>query len=361
MRIGILTFHDALNCGAVLQAYALQSFLEAQGHDVAFLDYSCRPKFTVKRILGKSIHSTAIKIRNYYNALVYGYGRNYNRVLNIHGKSVKDRHALTVLNDCFDAFIVGSDQVWNFKNNLNPVYLLDFVKNKKKVAYAVSMGQCEVAEKLFNDLKNHLNTFDFISCREANAVQFLSKLMNDAGQIKQCVDPTLLVNPAVFQNIIEYPSKSGYIASYILNQVDGKQIDMINSFVRNADLPLINLKNPDTCIDLYGAENCIVSPYEWLGYIKNADYVICGSFHAAVFSLIFNKKFVVIESKNTHLSGGNQRVRSLLRPLGLEYRCIYIDDIREVINRPIDWKRIEESIQESRRESGSFLINTLNK
>lgn len=39
MRIGILTFHNANNYGAVLQAYCLQETLRRIGFDVEIVDY----------------------------------------------------------------------------------------------------------------------------------------------------------------------------------------------------------------------------------------------------------------------------------------------------------------------------------
>ena len=43
MKIGILTFHSAHNFGAMLQAYALQEQIKANGHEVWIINY--RPQY----------------------------------------------------------------------------------------------------------------------------------------------------------------------------------------------------------------------------------------------------------------------------------------------------------------------------
>ena len=99
----------------------------------------------------------------------------------------------------------------------------------------------------------------------------------------------------------------------------------------------------------------MVPPYEWLGYIIDSEYVVCGSFHATVFSMIFHKQFVVIESEDIYASGGNQSVRSFLRPLGLEDRCICHEHISVVIEREIDWQSIDKRLDVIRKDSECFL------
>lgn len=359
MKIGILTFHDALNCGAVLQAFALQVYLESLGHEIEFINYSCRPSFSLKRIVGKTLSNTKAKIVDFINATIYGHDKAYNQILNVSYRKYSEV-SIESTNDDYDLFIVGSDQVWNFMHSLAPAYLLDFVHaGKKKIAYAVSMGQCNVPVELHRDLKEKLESFSAISCREINAVVFLNKLLGHPSIVCQCVDPTLLITKSHYHEIAIMPKAVGYITSYILNRLSHLQHNMIESYCSKRELQLINLRNPDTCIKLSFAKNLIVRPTEWLGYIQNSAVVICGSFHATVFSLIFHKPFIVIESEDVYNSGGNQRIRSLLRPLGLEYRCIYTGDMDAIIERHVDWEYIDERIKSMRAKSQDFLNNSL--
>ena len=118
MKIGILTFHDALNVGAVLQAFALQEYIEGLGYNIEFINYSCRPKFTVKRIVGRTLSNTIAKIKDFANYTLYGMRGKYNKVLHV-SKVEYSNKTLSEANSEYDIFIVGSDQVWNFNRKLN--------------------------------------------------------------------------------------------------------------------------------------------------------------------------------------------------------------------------------------------------
>lgn len=359
MKIGILTFHDALNVGAVLQAFALQSYLESIGHCVEFINYSCRPAFSFKRIIGRTVGNTISKLSDFYNFTKFGSDKKYNSVLHISAAKY-NAQSLHVSNIDYDAFIVGSDQVWNFRHTLNPVYLLSFVnEHKKKIAYAVSMGQCDVDDSLHESLRKSLLSFDYISSREKKACDFLNNLLGESKHVSQCIDPTLLIPSNLYKSITLKLNEYNFISSYILNSLNTHQINQILDFSKSKELPLVNLRNPDTCIKLKKIKNIIVNPYEWLWYMENSKYTICGSFHATVFSLIFHKQFVVIESEDVHNAGGNQRVRSLLRPLGLEDRCICNEPIDSVIDNNIDWDMVDKKLDNIRKQSVLFLTEAL--
>ena len=300
-----------------------------------------------------------MKMKDFVNATIYGTGSGYNKVLNISKKKYSD-NTLSEANPNYDVFLVGSDQVWNFSRKLSYAYLLGFVdKKKRKVAYAVSMGQGHVPSRLYDELRQAISSFNHISCREDNAVAFINELAGDGAQAKQCVDPTLLIPGVSYENISVKPKNRDFVVSYILNQLDAGQRDEIVRFCDDKKLPLVNLRNPDTCIRMKSAQNKVVTPYQWLGYMMESGYVVCGSFHATVFALIFHKQFVVIETEETYAAGGNKRIRSLLRPLGLEYRCICHGDISAVIEREIDWKDVDTQLESMREESIGFLCDSL--
>lgn len=354
MNIAILTFHDALNVGAVLQAYALQEYLKNEGHTVSFINYSCRPKFALRRIVGRNLRNTLNKIRDFIQFTKYANDKSYNSVLNVLPNKFLATDDLTV----FDAFIVGSDQVWNFKQNIDSTYLLSFVpKGSLKIAYAPSMGQCEVNPSLVPKLKDELDGFDKISCREDNGVEFLESVYDHKRAILKCVDPTLLLPNKKYYEIAEnIPVKRKYIASYILSPLNETQLNIIHRIEDLKKLKVLNLRNPDTGVVLKDRINKIVKPSEWLGYLKNAEFIICGSFHATVFALIFHKPFIVIEDPKFASKGGNKRIRSLLNPLCLTDRiCNSPYDVEKIINSQIDWKAVDEKIKELSEESKAFL------
>lgn len=167
MKIGIITFHNALNAGAVLQAYALQVLLTQQGHNVEFINYNPIKKYTFRNYVAKSPVVMFNKWRNIYNGKKYTKYGNFNKVLNLSSIRYLSYEELKESNLDYDIYIVGSDQIWNFYTSLSPVYMLDFVPNgKKKIAYAASMGQCRIDLSLYDDFRNKLMSFDAISLRE---------------------------------------------------------------------------------------------------------------------------------------------------------------------------------------------------
>lgn len=364
MKIGIITFHNALNAGAVLQAYALQTFLQQQGHTVEFINY-CPPKhYTFRNFIAKSPSVIFNKWKDIYNEKKYYKQKNFNKVLHT-GKIYTSFEELKKNPPIYDVYIAGSDQIWNFYTQLQPVYLLSFVpKDKKKIAYAASMGQCQLSENIYEAFKEHLLQFDAIGVRERNGAEFIQKLLGPHKNILQTIDPTLLLSKDLYFQITDttISNKAPYICSYILVNLDEEDKQII-SYIRQAtNKNIINLRNPSTCIYLKSAKNIIVTPYQWLSYINQSDFVVCSSFHAVVFSLIFHKPFIALVPPLSKNKGGNMRINSLLENVSLTDRIVphfNKNQIETIINQPIEWDKIDKQIKELQEPSIKFLLNSL--
>mgnify|MGYP003087668704 CR=1 FL=1 len=359
MKIGIVTRHDALNAGAILQAYALQTCLEGMEHQVEFIDIESQYKFNWRNYIAKSPKAMWYKWIDNFNLLRYRRQKDWNQCLH---KSPFHYHTYEQLKKnppLYDIYIVGSDQVWNFLRELNPLYLLEFApKGKKRIAYAASMGQCVIPNKLHDGLKKMLEQFNAVSIREDNGVAFVNELMGSKFACKT-LDPTLLINQKDYNGICVSPQiKKAFIASYILSHLDRQQCVNLVKWAKLQRKVLINLRNPATCIQLLSTKNMIVTPYQWLGYMREAEIIISGSFHATVFALIYHKPFVVLLPKMQKEHGGNARINSLLAPLGLQYRIIYDNDIEtmnSIFSKKINWNYVDASIHEQRQQSIQFL------
>lgn len=363
MKIGIVTFHSALNAGAILQAYALQTRLEQMGHQAEFIDYVPKHKYSWREFVAKSPKVMFRKWIDNYNGWRYRKYTDWNRCLK---KSSIRYHSYNELKrnpPKYDTYIVGSDQVWNFLIELSPIHLLEFVpEGKRRIAYAASMGQCNVPQNLRSELRNKLKKFHAISLREDNGVDFINKLLGKQTALKT-IDPTLLIPKEYYNKISIQPAiRQKFIASYILSMLDKQQIENLRHWAKLKNLSFINLRNPDTCIHFPKVINTIVTPYQWVGYIQHAEIVICGSFHATVFALIYHKPFLVILPKSLEEKGGNARINSLLQPLGLQYRIIYdntINRMNKIIEHDIDWGKIDSILIKQKNESKQFLKATL--
>lgn len=344
MKIGILTFHWASNYGAVLQAYALQKFLEQMGNDVEIIDYyPSRYKknllylFSSKRIRRVPEHLLEI--------------RKERKIVPFRDEMLKktsyypSNNALKKAEFNYDCVICGSDQIWNEsflqcgEGKKTCTYFLDFVKSGVvKASYAASFGTVQYAEELKNDLKRMLHDFDFISVREYTGLDILK----DVGIDHTCVtpDPTLLLDPACYMQHVtpDHNEKNAFV--YMLHE---KKRDAI---------PLVHYaKKSDFAIRECG----IIGIRQWLSAIFNSDLVITNSFHGVVFSVLFHRPFVAILIDG---SGMNDRIVTLLNKLGLQERIFNGDT--SIIDKEINWNDIDIKLADYRHEGYEYIMQVLN-
>lgn len=314
MKIGILTFHRAVNYGAVLQAYALTKKLKMLEQEAEIIDYQCEkiktdylPNFKIK---GSKLSSLVQQILSAPYMLLKK--KNFELFLDKYlPLSNKGNDIVSMCQD-YDMIIVGSDQVW--QDNLiggDDAFFLKNVNEKNKVSYAASFS---LNNTRFNkDKLRMLNDFDSISVREhENAIYLKKELKRD---IYEVCDPTLLLSLDEWINLSSqaHINYSNYILVY--NVVKPK------SMLRFAD-ELAKKENKKVIVVTTSIKKKIdalylrtVDPINFLGLIKKADYVITNSYHGAVFSLIYGKKFFV----ETHSSGNyyNSRVANLFNSLNI--------------------------------------------
>ncbi len=363
MKIGVLTFHSALNVGAVLQAYGLQTYLASLGHEVAFIDYQPIQKTLKARdLIGKGARATFRKWEDLYWSRHYTHNICFGSILRVSDQRYESIVELRSNPPDCDAYIAGSDQIWNFgkSRRFDAAYFLDFGgANIRRIAYAASIGQNEILEEDEVDFRKCLKRFDSVSVREASSVPLIAKLADSHTQIEHICDPTFLLTKEQFEPLEEQSSNAGeYVASYLLPHYEMKrELEEAVHYVANTlSCELINLRNPNTCHRVSSGKNIVVNPQQWLGYFKHARFTVCCSFHAVVFSLIYHKPFVVVSPYR------NNRVISLLSAIGLSDRCIYHYDeklIGSLVAKDIDWMRVDEYINSERTRAQQFLSDAL--
>lgn len=362
-----MTFHYALNAGAVLQAYALQKYLINQGFNVEIINYRPKRKIGIRDFIAKKPIKIWHKTMDRLNAFRYERLDNFGGILQ---RSVSVYYSPIELQNNppkYDVYIAGSDQIWNISSNykIDKEYFLDFGSDStKKIAYAASMNINHTQEfnlpvNLNITIKNLLTSFHAISLRETNAVNFIQSLFGNERQIEHVPDPTFLLDAEEYKKLLtdNCQPKEPYIAAYILAELAEEQKQAIRYIKNKKQLKIINLRNPDTCIRLNGAKNKITMPSEWLTYIYYANFTICCSFHAVVFSLIFHKSFIVITPRK------NDRISSLLNVLGLENRIIInynSKQLEQILNENIDWNLVDTILNKEREKGIKFLMNNLN-
>lgn len=363
-KIGILTFLGASNCGAVLQAYALQNVLHSLGYSSEVIQYRKKYPFRLRTYIRKTPAASYSLWKSHF--LKFLYKEKNIRCLKLSKKRYRSLQDLQNDKLDYDIYITGSDQIWNSEisvdGQLDPVFFGAFIPaHAKLVSYAASMGQGKDLGKYPDKLHHYLERYHAISIREEHIAKTLGNLTG--RNVSVCIDPTLLLPAPNYNNLIQICQENElsappYIASYVLYPINTSK-DYIEKYVQENNLHWLNLINSASGENFKKACNIRVTPEKWLYYIKNSQCVICSSFHAVVFSLIFHKPFVYICPE--YQKNGNMRILSLLGILGLQNRHLseLNDNTASLLSQEIDWMQVDRIIQKQREFSLDFLRKAL--
>lgn len=369
MNVAILTQPLTNNYGGILQNFALQEVLRRKGYDVTTLNID-RPIANLqidlhwflsisKRFVQKNIlKDEQILFVNAYKQMNWGNRPQpfQQRFIDEH---IKVDHAgpgaLTEANDKYDAYIVGSDQVWRpcFSSGLLTNYYLDFVQNPdaKRLAYAASFGvdHWETEESTTKIIALLAQKFSGISVREPSGIKLCKDYLRvDAVNV---LDPTMLLSSDDYRKVYrEHPSKDEkqpYIATYVLDKTP--QVHrVIQSVSQQIGLPVKPLGTP--------TKTCFSSIESWLEGIDKAAYVITDSFHGSVFSMIFGKQFVALGNK----SRGMTRFEELFSQFNINDRLVSTqDEAIDSLLHIIDYERVHKMISEKQTFAHQYLDDCL--
>lgn len=357
MKIGILTFHCAHNYGAVLQAYATQEYLKSLGHEAfiindipSFLQGYKRSKWQ-SCIHKRNPFKTFIELWN--EAKLYKIRRRrwdgFNDFINYRLNLTTEAGIPSDL----DAYIVGSDQVWNYNitKGYYPAYFCNFPFHKEDrlyIAYAASMENHDLTQSKKQELHVLLKNFDSIGVREREMIDLLSPLVDK--KIHHTIDPTLLASKNIWENLVcdVENLKDRYVLLYKVWS-DRKSRDVAERIAAERKCKVIELVSwLSDGTNLYQA----ASPEEFVSLIKNAECVVTDSFHGTSFSLIFNKDFYFVK-----LSDKQNRAISLLQSLGLGERVL--EDFVSINGCDIDYNEVNEKLSYLQKTSRDFLNKSL--
>lgn len=319
MNIYTITCSNAYNYGAVLQAYALQKYLEKLGHKAVLIDY--HPSY-LRKISDKYKDKTILKI---IRAVLYA--PDYTKSKKVFGdfkkkirSTEKTYFSLDELKDLpkADIYIAGSDQIWNpfMKNGCDPAYYLEFTSGKK-IAFAASIGCSLPVEKYGEYYRQKLSEFSTITVRENETKLFLNRL----GIKAECVlDPVYLLDKPEWESICDTPEKAKYIVVYALHHIQA-----IYDYARrlavscNAKMYVISVELKEI---RRGNDKFFWNPKveKFLSLIKNAEAVVTNSFHGVSFGLIFNRPLHIFNTEDDDL-----RIKNIIDIFGLEDRLCDVE------------------------------------
>lgn len=363
MKIDIITLHRAENYGSVLQTLALQVKLEELGHKVRILDYYPE-RFTNKGLL-KRLKQKSDKLRNPLlllaaKILIYPSYLRKNQVFRdfinkyLHldeAMFASNEEAVQRLTLDADAYCTGSDQVWNshWNEGIEKALYLDFVpKGKLVFSYASSIGLSELPPTEIDETRSLLQKYEHISVREDAAI----KIMQELGRkdAVQCLDPTLLMDKEEWNKYVEHREKqTDYILTYNLHH-DSRIDRYAAELGKKHRLPVWNISYNWHDIIRKGHLCWCPSVERFLWLIKNARFVIADSFHATVFSILFERPFVTITPDIA-----SSRISSILHTLGIEERNLNSFTDTSMIETPIDYKKVKEALKIEQNRSMDYL------
>lgn len=349
--VGILGVWSGCNYGSIATYYALNQIISSMGKSVLMID---KPILSEKDVEREETHSRRFGREHYHISEQYRL------------------QELSKLNAICDAFVIGSDQVWNYgiSKNFGKAFYLDFAEdNKKKVAYAVSFGHgVDFAPPEQREIiSNYMSRFDGISVREADGVRLCRDEYGIAAQ--QVLDPVFVAEPKIFEELAQqskHREEEPYIAAYILDPTPEKREALLHLSQKMGGIKIINMLDGLPWLfaknkALMDLPNCVenLQVEDWLYFIKNARFVVTDSCHGASFAIIFKRNFIAITNKRR----GYSRFKSLSDLFGFGSHLV-TDPKRilqdETLLEPIDYQYIDAVMKEERRRCYKWLKNVLN-
>lgn len=370
-KIGILTFHKSINYGSVLQAWALSRVLN--DYDVSIINYE------------PDIYKSNYALFSFSKGIKYNINRLLNCVaierqirafsafrkehLKLTQEYISSNLSADTLNK-FDDIITGSDQIWNVHaEDSDDIFFVPFKINAKKIAYACSINNTNFSEKRCNDvMRNYMLDYDFISIREESGANKVSEFLNGKKKVYTVLDPTLLNKKEVFAEITNKRIvKKPYI--FLYNVWSGySAVEAAQKISKLTGLPVYTAMMDSRIKQIMRIEKAGItvetkhtSPQDFLSLIKYSELVVTESFHGTAFSLIYEKKFVCINSRK--VSGelkNDERIINILNITGLMDRYITLEDIDHFdFNENIDYKVITKKRMDEANRCKNLLFGAI--
>ena len=362
-NVGIITFHRAENYGSALQAYALNKYIQTTyDTKVETIDYFNKVQESMYKFFQANTSPLNI-IRNLHTLLYYkslkkkkvafqNFISDNIPLSEFHGDDYKK---LQQYAHKYDACICGSDQIWNIHcADQDSVYFLSFATNNKKIAYAPSLGPIIYGKEETDVFKKYLFSFKSLSVREEDAALFLKNIL--PNPVKIVADPVFLLSKEHWESIASCPIKKKYILCYFIGDDPGMR-NFAKKVQKTTGLPVIvilkNLRDIRYRFNAYYSGG----PLEFLGLIKNAEYVITSSFHAIAFSIIFRKNFWGFAGNTLN---PNNRIINICNITDLKERILDAKNWRTCnYDKNIDYDRVKHKLDNFIRHSKTFIENAL--
>ncbi|NLI23146.1 MAG: polysaccharide pyruvyl transferase family protein [Bacteroidales bacterium] len=369
IRVGILTFHRAHNFGALLQAYALLSFLQKYFPETEIIDYwpsYHQDEYTLipnwkKRTFVEKIKGILVFLLGFPKILKRraGYLNFMKEYLHVSDK-VRYPVAGALAHCSYDVVIYGSDQIWR-KMHFNNQYFFDDVywglyphNVGVKIAYAASMGDVNLTPDDIPYIRQSVQNFRYIGIREDYLINKLRQIIE--ADYQQVVDPIFLLDKQNWENIIDQAAfkipNEKYILFYHLS-FNNSALQFVNRLARITGYRIIEIRGRVIPYLMGKRYFHGVSPLQFLALIRNSEIVVTNSFHGTAFSVLFEKSFYSVLKPVE-----NSRIKSLLKMLNLENRIV-VDEGVALLEEPINYSQVKRMLSHYIQNSKDFVLRSV--
>ncbi len=341
-KVGIITIFDEDNYGNRLQNYAVQEVLVSLGFDVETIkNVNIIEEFNLLEEVKKVLPERRERFLDFNNS-----NMNISDEVIIHDNIPENFH------ENYDYFIIGSDQIWNheFPERFSNFSFAEFAPKEKRIAFSASFGIENIEEDIFEKYK-HLKDVKAISVRE-DAGKKLVKNIAGREDAVVLIDPTMMLTKEKWMTVMKKPEmlkSDKYILKYFLGNVSEE---------KNAEIERFAKENGCDIIDILDKDNFYATgPSEFIYLIKNSFLVLTDSFHSCVFSILFNRPFLIFDRDQEGMRNMNSRIDTLLEKFDLENRR-FNNKIEEK-DLKVDYSNSYKTLEKEREKVIEFLTKAL--
>ena len=345
-KIGIMTINDNNNYGNRLQNYAVQEILRKLNVDPYTIENY--PQFNSKNHFFLNLFLN-INFDRYYskNRVRSDLFKDFNKKIQYYNgiycpfKKYKD----------LEYIICGSDQVWNPFWGKNDATLLKYFDAKKRISFAASFGESTIPDESKFEFIKELSKFKYISVREDDGARIIKELVDKEATV--LLDPTMMLSVSEWQKIEKRPisvnDSQKYILTYFLSEPSRGATNLILKL--SEDYKIIDLNNEDCGFSIN------IGPQEFLFLFDHSELILTDSFHGCVFSILYDKPFVVYD-RMSQFENMNSRIITLLEKFGMMRKYAGADLKNDIWEH--NYEKISIILDKEKIKTMSFLKKAMN-
>ena len=385
-KVLLAEVYTKINYGTVLQAYALQRFMDEKKvpNEVIYMDGFSRilrqrkfryyvrnctniSLYRAKRGLGRKVILERLNyagLRKKSNVRKRLFQKFINENLHFSPSFYNLEALAKYAKEYGRAVVVGSDQLWLPVNIAGDFYTLSWVPDQVPTfSYATSFGVSEIPLYQQQYVKDFLTRLNAISVRELRGQSLVERLAGVQAQV--VCDPTMLISVEVWRTVASSTVKNeDYILCYFLgkNPIHRSFACKLRQVTGFKIVALVHLDEYIASDENYADETPFdVGPAEFLSLIRDAKYICTDSFHGTVFSILFEKIFFTFSRfSSKEKMSTNARIDTLLNSLNLGTRRFTgEEEPAELLKIPLDYTLLRERMKTIRRYSENFLLQKL--